>query len=1259
LPSLGTISSIKDIESSFKPLLLVVFTWQDGTVLRVSTDPLNVAEGGAQPIGITGFPYNSQDFLARLTDQNLAAVQSMSQDGIDQSPTHTVTFADADKVIWLNYELTKGFKGAALAVYLAFWEPGTASFSSDFITKFVGICGSPTNVTAKGMQVSATSKLNMQKILLPTFPIQKRCANWFPTTLAAQQDGADNPDSPFYACGYSPSASGGNARGNGAFTSCTYTKAACQARGMYSVDSASRQTGRFTGVQWDPPATWRSKSYTEGKTIEGINSSNEAKYRQFVPLVYGVSFVDAVPANWQGDGNSSRGEFILCSGYVGLVYKVICNDVLIPDNNSPARAPDPLFRWNWVNQGTRNGSPNQDKGFDGLGDPYGSMAVIEVVVPRKLSDSSSIPRVRVLLQGPAVRVYSSGVPSLQPTNVPVWNMLDAFTRGPARYSDFDIPLAEISAAVCDTSISFTNLGGATSTHPRYSTSLAITQRRSLSEIIRGFRGSAKMMVVPAATGLGLIQLPIKQTLAGQQPSAVTGSNYNTAIASLNAAGGAASGYAAYDFNESNIIAGSLTFSQRTVADSPNVRTGTFQDNENEYVNDGYRIVDSVDVGRNGNQEVSTSLQIDGANSYDQILRCSETDAAETYRGNPRGDSGGTIMAQFKTAVQCAHLKAGQIVRFSEQQHSISNQLFRLMKIEPSTSNFEESSLTIQWHEDAWYLDSYGQGADPYHSAGGKQQLARPPYGWQPNSDGNLPGDEMATPDASTFSIAQDYITGADGTGIAQVLLRGSIPVNKTSSVGVPLIGQQGTTANSGGVILGSQVLYFVVTAEDSLGKQGAASPVICVVAIPSGTNANTATIPIVAWPTGAASWNVYGGPNPNTLTFQGSGSGTPSSITVGTTFFNALAYGRPDVMFDHFRIRIAEEIHGGPFGAACTGVTGTTLSFAGATFTVNQWAGRDISLVGLASGAGYVQLANLRVASNTADTLTMSGATVDLISILNVQVGDVFIMRSKPTTFSATTIGDSNFVNYFAPTGLAVDAEIGNLVWIIEGLGKGQVRKIISNTSTVLTIDREWDTIPDATSRPIVVSPSWLVDVASQPFQNDNPTARYQAQYNVANYAGRTLVVQVFTEDAGNNDSFEQDSPMREIYIHGVAGSGSLGPDGYFNDSIVSDQVQIDLANGLNHRVVLNQTAQITFLSPIFTGGVIAAGSVLYLYVEQDATGSRPTPAFDSTNPGGFISDTESSNQLDGTPSTRSSYIFTFHGDFWAADSFVTGKATS
>jgi len=39
------------------------------------------------------------------------------------------------------------------------------------------------------------------------------------------------------------------------------------------------------------------------------------------------------------------------------------------------------------------------------------------------------------------------------------------------------------------------------------------------------------------------------------------------------------------------------------------------------------------------------------------------------------------------------------------------------------------------------------------------------------------------------------------------------------------------------------------------------------------------------------------------------------------------------------------------------------------------------------------------------------------------------------------------------------------VVNIVQGVGKGQVRRVVSNTADTLTVDRNWDTTPDATSR--------------------------------------------------------------------------------------------------------------------------------------------------------------------------------------------------
>lgn len=135
------------------------------------------------------------------------------------------------------------------------------------------------------------------------------------------------------------------------------------------------------------------------------------------------------------------------------------------------------------------------------------------------------------------------------------------------------------------------------------------------------------------------------------------------------------------------------------------------------------------------------------------------------------------------------------------------------------------------------------------------------------------------------------------------------------------------------------------------------------------------------------------------------------------------------------------------------------------------------------------------------------------------------------------------------------------------------------------------------------------------------------------------------------NAQWDYSVPTR-VEINSVAALLSNVIDGYFHMPIIADHAKPDLANGTNQLLILNQAGQVTIDNPIFTGGQIRAGQYLYIYIEQDATGGRPTPLFGPA----FGSDV-TAEQLDGTPLTRSVYGLTFHNDgLWHIDVFSTGR---
>jgi hypothetical protein len=113
-----------------------------------------------------------------------------------------------------------------------------------------------------------------------------------------------------------------------------------------------------------------------------------------------------------------------------------------------------------------------------------------------------------------------------------------------------------------------------------------------------------------------------------------------------------------------------------------------------------------------------------------------------------------------------------------------------------------------------------------------------------------------------------------------------------------------------------------------------------------------------------------------------------------------------------FQLAIRKEIHAGVFGAGIVSVTSTTIKiavFENYGFTVNQWAGREVAILGIqtdtAGDAKYTPIANFTVASNTADTLTLSsGNPTTCVYGSTLKPGDVVVMRFKPT-FGSDSIG--------------------------------------------------------------------------------------------------------------------------------------------------------------------------------------------------------------------------------------------------------------
>lgn len=1081
---LTTINASKDLELSHQPLILATLTMSDGTIRRLSTHPLAASEGG--------YTYGGNTYYGRILSMDLGPLEGYFGGGIEMVPAVTLECADPDKVLWLEHR-AKGYRGASLSLVLVLWDAGTSTFSSDSRIVFTGIAENP-QATHDKLSLSATSKMGMAGRRLPTTPVQRRCP-WNNPTTTAERATADDEDSPYYRCG--------ETRDLVTAPPCDYTFATC-----------TKQLN-FGGVTFNPSGSAESREYVSGKRLTVTANPNLGKYGSPVPIVFGTAWVNAIPLHVIPDGNSYRGEAIICEGDVGGILRLHVNDIELQaanslDGGAEFTVIDPLLRYSVINRGDRVGSPNLDAGYDGLGDPYGSMCAVMWVLPRQAM-SDSIPRVRALVQGPKIRVYSDEVTyANEYTSNPAWIILRLLVLSGWEYSDLDIESFIDAAAVCDESITYTDqYGDAAATRARYSCSLVLDAFQPADRVIRAVRLGCGMILSPDST-TGKIRAVMLGTLAAQQPAEVDGSNYDTPIASKTRGGSNANGYAAYDFAKQ--ILDSFRVVSRGDSDLPSRVTIPFINSARDWAADSVSVTDVQAVAR-GNQEQAVALEGTGINTLDQAVRFARRHLAELNRGNPRLDAGGTERYQWTDTFRGVGIHAGDIVRLSDAQFGVSNQLVRVEQIRPAT-DWETADFVGSYHRDAWWQDSWGLEDEPETTFQRRNRLERPSFPWSPGFVQPAADDPLY--DETDYGFDLTEAIAADGTRTLYVT--GLMPVNVfPADLPPPDIGRQGTTASSGGTVKGSRACSADVCSIDDDGNVSTPSQT-CQIEVTAVGNTNTITVPVAGWPSTATGYHIYCGDNPFRKTFQAAvTSSTPATITLTNVQENFK--GEPDVEFDRFSLQL-KRVHVSGVRDYIVSAVATNTITVDAAWTSDEWQNRTVSIIGRADG-GTFGIQNYSVTSNTTGgVLTVSPDPSGV-----VEVGDKIVIRVATTT-GATYVQDAKLA-------MTTDEYAGDIVRVIGGAGRGTYFTVRSNTATRLNIQgpAEWVALLGSTSIWIVEEPGWAVvhDGGSQ--SNAYPDQHVSISIDVTNYVGITLLVAGYTLDAGGNLSYTTYTPMREYAV--------------------------------------------------------------------------------------------------------------------------------
>jgi hypothetical protein len=565
-------------------------------------------------------------------------------------------------------------------------------------------------------------------------------------------------------------------------------------------------------------------------------------------------------------------------------------------------------------------------------------------------------------------------------------------------------------------------------------------------------------------------------------------------------------------------------------------------------------------------------------------------------------------------------------------------LARLLSATPQTDG-EHWDLQFRWHYDEWHTDAYGQNPTPYQRNPQLGMPVRPPYPWRPGG--------IKANSASALAGKYGFTTKINTNNSPPTLdIYGSPPVNASPSGFAPQCPLQANVSTTGGNISSGTYLIAI-----SANVNGPVSPFFILAVVPSGTTTATITISGCVWQAAAPNIEVFVGTSSLTMhsivnpaSWTGSsadGYGNPTVFTI--TAIDPDGIGLPDPAFGAFLFRAKNIVHGGVWGSAASSVGSSggyaTATFAGASWTSNQWAGYTLSRYdagpfGL-TGTDYV------VASNTTNTLTF-------VSLHGPPAGVAVVMRANGSaatrTITANSIGDGNFVNSFAPSGLTVNGDAGNLIRIIAGTGAGQPAQLIaSNTATVFTIAGTWATTPDATSFYIVEAPHWQYSIQTSPLTTGGSYSLGVplGSIPIVNFLYGSLLVQAVTLDANGKPSVERYAPIQEIFVPPMANT-ILNP-GYFTITPVSGVAQIDLANGLTQRIVIpTPAATLSIPAPKFTGGTIAPGLSFNLWFDTPASTNFETPTF-AAGAGAFASDTNARYTATPLASVRDKMTFDFH----------------
>ena len=410
-----------------------------------------------------------------------------------------------------------------------------------------------------------------------------------------------------------------------------------------------------------------------------------------------------------------------------------------------------------------------------------------------------------------------------------------------------------------------------------------------------------------------------------------------------------------------------------------------------------------------------------------------------------------------------------------------------------------------------------------------------------------PSWDALFPSEYNFDSSVQYTTLADDSVQASLVITGVLPVNEFSATGAggPVIGSI-TQSSTGGSLPANSTLLVSLCAIDGSGLPSAPARIAIIGTSASGTD--SFTLADIIWPavSGLASYVLFVSTQDDLICAQATGtltagSGgttyTPGSITFGGPIARS-TWALPSPYVSKVRVKAKILGHGGILGVQVDSVTSNTITCADLVDTTlpPNLVGRVVSVIGRPYTSTPFLSMQITAYDNTTGTITVSPqAVVTGNAMQSVQAGDVLVVRmvaDAPNTSNPTQITDAGWINsQNGWAGLTPNTETGDILRVIQGTGRGQLRKITGNTATGFT----WDLplLLDETSVWIIEKASWDYSSDSTVINNANYTQSVQLTLPATNFVNKSILIAGFTVDENGNESVDGDGPVREDWIYG------------------------------------------------------------------------------------------------------------------------------